>query len=94
MIRCPLCSSTNTKKNGKTHYVVQNHKCKVCQRQFLLYSSHDFRKEKRALIKHSLKERVSLRGIRRVYAVSLTCFQALAHEVWEETPNHLGLIRS
>ena len=94
MIRCPRCSSTNIKKNGYTHYGVQNHKCKVCQRQFVLNSTHYIRKEKRALIKHSLKERISLRGICRVFAVSLTWLQAFAHEVWEETPKHLGITRS
>ena len=55
----------------------------------MLNSTHYIRKEKRALIKHSLKERISLRGICRVFAVSLTCLQAFAHEVWGKRPKRL-----
>jgi len=94
MIRYPRCSSSNIKKNGKTHYGAQNHKCKKCDRQFVLNNTHYIKDEKRLLIKNSLKERVSLRGICRVFAVSLTWLQAFAHKVWDETPKHLGLTRS
>ena len=94
MIHCPSCMSTKIKKNGKTYYGKQNHKCKECHRQFVLDSSHYIRNEQRELIKNSLKERISLRGICRVFAVSLTWLQSFAHEIWKETPKHLGVTRS
>ena len=63
------------------------------QPSFFFDNTHYIKDEKRLLIKNSLKERVSLRGICRVFAVSLTWLQAFSHEVWSEIPKHLGLTR-
>ena len=32
---CPRCQSTNTVKNGRTHYGKQRFKCADCERQFV-----------------------------------------------------------
>ncbi len=42
-------------------------------------------------IKKALKERISLRGICRIFGVSLTWLQSFAHKLWKKTPDDLGL---
>lgn len=91
---CPRCHSTKIKKNGHTHYSKQNHPCKCCGRQFVLNNQHTKSNWLKSLIKKSLKERISLRGICRIFRVSLTWLQSCAHLFWEQTPKGLGLCNS
>ena len=88
---CPSCHSTNIKKNGHTHYGKQNHRCKCCGRQFVLNNRHTKTEWLKSLIKKALKERISLRGICRIFGVSLTWLQSFAHLFREQTPKNLGL---
>ena len=90
-IHCPSCHSTNIKKNGHTHYGKQNHRCKCCGRQFVLNNKHTKSEQLKGQIKKSLKERISLRGICRIFDVSLTWLQSFAHSLWRQTPADLGL---
>ena len=90
-LSCPSCHSTNIKKNGKTYYGKQNHRCKCCGRQFVLNSTHRKSIHLKALIRNSLKERISLRGICRIFNVSMTWLQSFAQGCWKETPDDLGL---
>lgn len=92
MLYCPRCISRKIKKNGQTHYGKQNHKCKVCGRQFVLHSSHYIEEDKRSLIRKSLKERISLRGICRVFAVSLKWLLQFMLDTYEQTPEDLGAV--
>jgi len=91
MLLCPDCYSCNIKKNGRTHYGKQNYKCKICHRQFVENNVHTIGPEKRVQIKNALKERISLRGICRIFEVSLSWLQLFAHKLWEQTPANLGL---
>jgi IS1 family transposase len=88
---CPSCHSTNIKKNGHTHYGKQNHRCKCCGRQFVLNNKHTKSEWLKSAIKKALKERISLRGICRIFGVSFTWLQSYAHWLWEQTPENLGL---
>lgn len=88
---CPSCHSTNIKKNGHTHYGKQNHQCKCCSRQFVLNNRHTKTDYLKSLIKKSLKERLSLRAICRIFGVSLSWLQSFAHYFWGQTPENLGL---
>ena len=88
---CPSCHSTNIKKNGNTYYGKQNHRCKCCGRQFVLNNKHTKSDWQKATIKKALKERISLRGICRIFGVSLSWLQSYAHTLWNETPKNLGL---
>jgi len=90
-IYCPSCHSTKIKKNGRTHYGKQNQLCKCCGRQFVLNNNHTKSKWLKSLIKNSLKERISLCGICRIFDVSLTWLQSFAHLFWEQTPADLGI---
>ena len=88
---CPRCHSTNIKKNGHTHYGKQNHQCKDCRRQFVRPSQHMKSEYVKELIYKSLRERLSLRAICRIFGVSLTWLQAFARTHWRQTPKDLGL---
>ena len=89
-MHCPSCLSDKIKKNGHTHYGKQNYRCKVCGRQFVASSTHYVSGQKRSYIEASLAERMSLRGICRVFQVSLTWLQDFAHRLWEQVPSDLG----
>ena len=91
MLICPDCYSCKIKKNGSTHYKKQNHKCKICNRQFVLNNKHTVKPDRRRRIKMELKERLSLRAICRVFEVSLNWLQSFARNLWQQTPNDLGL---
>ena len=71
-IVCPGCSSANYKKNGHTHNLKQNHRCKCCGRQFVLNPQKRVINEtEREIINRLLLERISLRGICRSMKVSI-----------------------
>ena len=93
-LNCPSCHSTNIKKNGQTYYGKQNHRCNCCGRQFVLNNLHSKSEWLKSLVKRALKERISLRGICRIFGVSLTWLQSFAHLYWEQTPKDLGLSSS
>ena len=88
---CPDCYSHKIKKNGRTYYGKQNHQCKICSRQFVLNNNHTVKADRRDRIKKALKERISLRGICRIFDVSLNWLQSFAQSLWESTPDDLGL---
>lgn len=89
-MHCPACLSDKRKKNGLTHYGKQNYRCKACGRQFVVVSTHRISAEKRAYKEAALTERLSLRGICRVFGVSLTWLQAFAYLLWKQVPLDLG----
>ena len=70
---CPGCGSIQFKKNGHIHSGEQNHQCKACGRQFVASAEECLiSDERRTLIEHLLRERISCRGIGRAVGVSLT----------------------
>ena len=69
---CPSCGSGCFKKNGHLPNGKQNHRCKGCGRQFVLSPENKLiSAQVKALIKKALLERSSLRGICRVFELSL-----------------------
>lgn len=88
---CPSCHSTKVKKNGKTHYGKQNHRCKACGRQFVAGSEHIKGEGVRRLVARCLKERLSLRAVSRVFGVSLKWVVDYSRELWQQTPDDLGV---
>ena len=90
-ISCPKCHSTNVKKNGKTYYGKQNHKCNDCFRQFVKDNNHTISEEVKTYVRGILKERCSLRSICRIFDFSMNWLQNFARSVWSETPVNLGL---
>src|SRR5919198_968349 len=92
---CPGCGSMQFKKNGHIHSGKQNHQCKACGRQFVAGAEERLiSDERRTLIEHLLRERISLRGICRAVGVSLTwllhfmvqCFAACPDDLHVQLP--------
>jgi len=90
-MHCPNCLSPKIKKNGSTYYGRQNHKCKVCGRQFVFPNYHNISESGKELIRKALLERVSLRVITRIFKVSLTWLLEFMLTVYEEVPDDLGI---
>lgn len=91
MILCPSCHSHKIKKNGKTHYKKQNHKCLICHRQFVLNNNHTVSAELKEIARRALMERLSLRAICRLLGVSLNWIVEFAFKTWMEAPDDLGV---
>ena len=69
---CPVCGSTRYKNNGHTRHGQQTPQCKACERQFgSTAADHLLAKERRSIVAHLLRERISLRGICRAMGGSL-----------------------
>jgi IS1 family transposase len=89
-MHCPKCLGSNITKNGHTHYGRQNHKCKDCGRQFVFPNNHYIDAQTRAKIKKALLERLSLRGICRIFDVSLSWLLEFMVQTFEGVPEDLG----
>ena len=87
---CPACGSTRYKKNGHTRPGKQNHQCKACERQFgATAEDHLISNERRSMVEHLLRERISLRGICRAVGVSLTWLLHFMVERFAACPDDL-----
>lgn len=94
MILCPNCLSHKIVKNGLTYYCKQNHKCKNCQRQFVLNNEHTVDGVLQEIARRALLERLSLRGICRLIGVSLSWMMSFAVKTWADSPEDLGVTSS
>ena len=67
---CRKCSSTNIVKNGKNRYDNQQYHCKDCKCYGVLYPKHPYSSKRKAEILRAYQERVSMRGITRIFGVA------------------------
>src|SRR5919197_901266 len=87
---CPGCGSIQFKKNGHIHSGKQNHQCKACGRQFVASAEERLiSDERRTLVEHLLRERISLRGLCRAVGVSLTWLLHFMVDCFATCPDHL-----
>jgi transposase-like protein len=89
-LTCPNCQLSHIKKNGHTHYGKQNHRCLICGRQFVL-RDETFCAKDQELIKKLLLERLSLRGICRVFGVSLCWLLNFIEKLYPANSEDLNL---
>ncbi len=88
---CPSCSSSTIKKNGYIHNGKQNHQCLNCGRQFVIDPQNKIiNEEKRALIRQTLLERVSLEGVCRIFSISMPWLLQFINKIIEELPEDLN----
>ena len=91
---CHHCLSTNVVQKGlilKSCTKQQRYKCKDCKRTFVKDGQNWFvPDEKKVLIDKALLERVSLRGIGRIFDVSLSWLLIYIKQKYGETPDDLG----
>lgn len=89
---CPNCGSGRHKKNGHIHNGKQNYRCKDCGRQFVMDNEQKIiGTETRELIKKALLERTSLRGICRIFDISLTWLLGFIAVLYKDLPPNLGI---
>ena len=69
----------------------QNYRCKDCGRQFVMdYEFKDIKESEKELIHRALLERNSLRGICRIFSVSLKWLLGHVAQLYAKTPDDLG----
>ena len=67
---CPDCGSLDLVKNGHDYKGSQKYHCNTCNRYGTLHAQRGYDQRTRTQVKRALLERVSLRGIERVFGVS------------------------
>jgi len=72
---CTSCNSNNIVMNGLTSGNRQKFHCKDCGCYRTLKTTQYYTKERKEEILRSYKERLSLRGKRRVYGVAISTVQ-------------------
>ena len=76
-LSCPKCGSERIVKNGFIHNGNQNHKCRDCNRQFVLNPrNRPVTEDSKKLIDRLLLERLSIAAICRISGISETWIQA------------------
>ena len=74
--KCPSCTSTLVKRNGRTHNGKQNYRCLACDRQFVLDPTQKIIEESiKSLIRKTLLERAPWKE----YVASL---KSVCHGYW------------
>ena len=91
-VTCPRCDSNRYKKNGRIHTGKRNHRCKDCDRQFVLNAANRLIDDAdRATMQRLLAERVSLHGICRVMGVSFSWLIDFAVQCYQAAPDDLNV---
>jgi len=86
---CPKCGSLDMVKNGHDYKGAQKYHCKTCDSYGTLQAQRGYSPQVRAQVRRAILERVSLRGIERIFALSrrtvgrwLEKWMAQAPAVW------------
>ena len=90
-LRCPDCYSEHIVKNGHIHNGKQNNLCRECGRNFV--ANPEWREITSTIISQidrALNERMPLRGICRVFQVSLTWLMDHLVKLFAKQPDHLN----
>ena len=67
---CPKCGSEKLVRNGHDYKGAQKYYCKNCDSYGTLNAQHGYNERTRAQVKRAVLERISLRGIERLFGVS------------------------
>lgn len=68
--RCTKCQSENIVKNGHSSNGKQQYYCKACKAHRILESEKKYNEERKEEIIRAQTERVSLRGIERIFHIT------------------------
>jgi insertion element IS1 protein InsB len=91
-ITCPSCDSEYVTRNGHTHTGKQNHICKDCGRNFVLGpNKKTVSDDMKRFIQRALLERNSLRGIARIFEVSMSWLMDYVNTFLENVPEDLNI---
>ena len=91
-LSCPKCKSERIVKNGFIHNGNQNHKCRNCNRQFVLNPrNRPVTEESKKLIDSLLLERLSIAAICRVSGISQTWIQTYSEGKYNTVPQQVSV---
>jgi insertion element IS1 protein InsB len=86
----PVYGSQQFKNNGHIHRGKQNHRCKVCGRQFVVHAEDCVTPEEpRTWMKRLWPENISLQGICRAVGVRIRWLMRLMVDSFNAAPEHL-----
>ena len=89
---CPGCGTQQFKKNGHIHNGKQNHRCKACGRQFVLYAEHRVIAEEHCIpVKRLLRENILLHEICRAVGFGIKWLMHFMGKCFTATPAHLHI---
>lgn len=92
MLQCPRCLSVEVVKNGHTRSSgKQNHLCNYCGRNFVINPDNQIDDRTKELISKALLERASLRGLCRIFSVSMTWLLTFITKTYRSLPRDLNL---
>ena len=83
---CPRCGSDQLVRNGHDYKGVQKFRCKTCNRYGTLKDQRQSGISKQACVEHAFTERVSLRGIARIFKFSRTTVDRWLTRTLEPVP--------
>jgi insertion element IS1 protein InsB len=81
---CPRCGSVEMVKNGNDYKGAQKYHCKSCGAYGTLQAQRGYGEQQRTQVKRALLERVSLRGIERIFALSRRTVSRWLRAWWEQ----------
>ena len=67
---CPKCESVDIAPNGTDYKGSQKYYCDACQAYGTLSASAGYTEEQKEMVLRAYQERVSMRGITRIFGVS------------------------
>ena len=89
---CPSCGSIAFKKNGINQHGDQNHKCLMCNRQFVLDPHNKIITEgTKNLVRRLLLEKLSLNGICRAAEVSQAWLLNFIKQEYAQVPRDMNV---
>jgi hypothetical protein len=90
-ILCKSCHSDQIKKNGHIHNGKQRYKCLSCGRQFVNNSTKKvISEETKEKVRKALLEKISLRGICRLFSVSMGWLLKFIDTLYSDLPDTLN----
>ena len=93
-MKCPRCGSSNIKKNGHTYHKNPKYQCNTCKRQFTEHAENKKIPDKtKKIIDKLLLEKISLKGIVRILAISSTWLQNYVNEKYNKIPRYVKVVR-
>ena len=85
---CRECGSTDLVKNGRDYKGSQKYGCKTCGSYGTLTLTEKHSEQTQQEVKHALLERVSLRGIARIFKVSRPTIMKWLERWYADLPDH------
>jgi transposase-like protein len=89
---CPRCGSVDMVRNGHDYKGSQKYHCKACGSYGTLHGQRGYDNQRHEQVERALLERVSLRGIARIFQMSRKTVARWLHRLLEHLPPTLARV--